>query len=254
MMKQLNNEINIELEKNERLDDLQCKNLKLVQNKTQYCFSTDAVLLANFVHAKRKDVLVDLCSGSGVVAILTLSKNNLQKVYGIELQKNMYDLAQKNAKLNHLTHKLQFINEKIQNSLEFFEKNSIDVVTANPPYEKVEGHFLSDNEHMNACKYETHLTLNELIKVASDLLKFGGKFYLVHKSTRLAEIITTLKQYKLEPKVIQFVQPKKLINSNVVLIETVKKGKNGLVIKPTLIINNDDGTYTDEFKKIYKGE
>lgn len=245
---------NIELAKDERLDDLQYKNLKLIQNKKQYCFSTDAVLLANFVKAKQKDVLVDLCTGSGVVVILAVAKNNLQKAYGIEFQKNMYDLSEKNAKINDFTHKIQFFNAKIQNFSEFLEKNTIDVVTANPPYEKVEGHFISSDEHMNACKYETHLTLNELIKVASDLLKFGGKFYFVHKSTRLAEIITTLKQYKLEPKVLQFVQPKKHINSNVVLIEAVKEGKTGLIIKPTLIINNDDGTYTEEFKKIYEGE
>ena len=242
---------NIVLEKDERLDDLQYKSLKLIQNKKQYCFSTDAVLLANFIKAQKKDVLVDLCSGSGIVAILALAKNNLQNVYGIEFQNNMYELAQKNAILNDLTPKLHFFNEKIQNFSQFFEKGSVDVVSANPPYEKMEGHFLSENEHMNTCKYETHLTLEELIKVASELLKFGGKFYFVHKSTRLAEIITTLKKYNLEPKILQFIQPKKHLNSNVVLIEAVKAGKSGIVIKPTLVINNDDGNYTDEFKKIY---
>jgi len=242
---------NVVLNKDERLDDLQYKSLKLIQNKKQYCFSTDAVLLANFIKARKKDVLVDLCSGSGIVAILALAKNNLQKAYGIEFQKNMYELAQKNIILNDLTHKLQFFNDKIQNFSEFFEKCSIDVVSSNPPYEKVEGHFLSENEHMNICKYETELTLKELVKVASELLKFGGKFYFIHKSTRLAEIIATLKQYNLEPKVLQFIQPKKHLNSNVVLIEAVKEGKSGIIIKPTLVINNEDGSYTEEFKKVY---
>jgi tRNA1(Val) A37 N6-methylase TrmN6 len=107
---------------------------------------------------------------------------------------------------------------------------------------------------MNTCKYETNLTLEELVKTASTLLKFGGKFYMVHKSTRIAEIITTLKQYKLEPKVLQFVQPKKETNSNVVLIEAVKEAKQGIIIKPSLIINNQDGSYTTEFKQIYEGE
>jgi tRNA1Val (adenine37-N6)-methyltransferase len=252
-MKQLVKD-NIILEKNERIDDLQFANLKLVQNKTQYCFSTDAVLLANFVKMSKNQVLVDLCTGSGVVAILILAKNNLQKAYGIELQEHMFHLAQKSISLNKLEDKLTLYHAPVQNAHEFFKAGSIDVVTANPPYEKVTGHFLSENAQMNTCKYETNLTLEELVKTASTLLKFGGKFYMVHKSTRIAEIITTLKQYKLEPKVLQFVQPKKETNSNVVLIEAVKEAKQGIIIKPSLIINNQDGSYTTEFKQIYEGE
>lgn len=243
---------NIVLKKDERIDDLQYKNLKLVQNREKYCFSTDAVLLANFVKASKNSKLVDLCTGSGVVATLALMKNNLTKVYGIELQEYLFDLAVKSAKLNNLEGKLHFIHAPIQKATQFFEKGSIDVVTVNPPYEVEEGHYLGKDAEINICKYETHLTLEDVVKSASDLLKFGGKFYMVHKATRLSEIMVALNKYKLEPKVVQFVQPKEILNANVVLIEALKNGKKGLVIKPNIIINNEDGTYTEAFQKIYE--
>ncbi|MDD4210901.1 MAG: tRNA1(Val) (adenine(37)-N6)-methyltransferase [Clostridia bacterium] len=243
--------IDIVLGENERIDDLQIKNFKIIQNKAKYCFSTDAVLLANFIKTKKNQVLVDLCSGSGVIPILVLAKNALAHAYGIELQQYLYDLATKSAKLNELENVLTFFNAPINEYNKYFEKGSIDVVSCNPPYEKVEGHYLGSNADINTCKYETHLTLEEVVKVASELLKFGGKFYMVHKSSRLTEIIFLLKTYKLEPKVIRFVQPKVNLNSNVILIEASKDGKSGLIVKPNLIINNLDGSYTDEFKKIY---
>lgn len=241
----------IKLSENERIDTLQYKDLQLVQDKTKYCFSTDAVLLANFVRAGKNKKVLDLCTGSGVVATLVLAKNNLKEIFGIELQKPLYDLALKSVALNGLEEKVHLIHSPIQEAHKYFEKHSFDVILANPPYEKVEGHFLSENAELNTCKYETHLNLDSLVKVASDLLKFGGKFYLIYKSSRVAELITSLKQHKLEPKVMQFIQPKKDLNSNVVLIEAVKEGKSGIIVKPTLIINDENGSYSAEFKKIY---
>jgi tRNA1Val (adenine37-N6)-methyltransferase len=249
--KMQNSKLDIVLGENERIDDLQVGNLKIIQNKTKYCFSTDAVILANFIKTTSKQVLVDLCSGSGVIPTLVLAKNKLKHAFGIELQQYLYDLAVKSAKLNDLSEILTFINAPINEYSKYFGKGTIDVVSVNPPYEKVKGHYLGKDEQINICKYETNLTLEEVIKVASELLKFGGKFYMVHKSTRLAEIMFLLKTYKLEPKVLRFVQPKIDLNSNVVLVEAIKEGKSGLIIKPNLIINNNDGSYTDEFKQIY---
>lgn len=242
----------IVLQKTERVDELQYKGLLLIQDKTKYCFTSDAVLLANFAKGKKKQVLVDLCSGIGPVATLVLAKNNLKMAYGVELQTPLFELAQKSAKLNHLEDKLQFINSPVQEVSKHFAQNSIDIVTANPPYESPRGHYLSTDEQMNACKYETHLSLEELIASASYLLKFGGKFFLVHKSSRIAEIIALLKKYKLEPKVLRFVQPKISLNSNVVLIEAVAGGKEGALVLPNLVLNNADGTFTDEIKKLYE--
>jgi|LGOV01.1.fsa_nt_gb tRNA1Val (adenine37-N6)-methyltransferase len=245
-----NNMIN----ENERIDDLECGNFKIIQNKEGYCFTSDAVLLANFVKANSKDVLVDLCTGSGVIPTLILAKTKLQTAIGVELQEYLFDLATRSAKLNRLEDNLKIINTDVKDAYKFIKKGSASIVTVNPPYELVEGHFLSDNEQINICKYETDLTLETLIKTTDELLKFGGKFYMIHKSSRLADIMYLLRKYKLEPKEIKFMHPKKGLNSNVVIIKAIKGAKRGLDIIPSLILTNEDNTYTEEVLKIYDGE
>ncbi|MGD9901555.1 MAG: tRNA1(Val) (adenine(37)-N6)-methyltransferase [Spirochaetales bacterium] len=244
----------MELLKNERLDDLEYKGLKIIQDKTKYCFTSDAVLLSNFAKANSSDTVVDLCTGSGIIATLMYAKNNPKKVYGIELQKYLFDLAVKSAKLNGLDDKITFINSQIQDATKYIKAGSVSVVTVNPPYEKVDGHYLSGDEQIDICKYEKSLNLTDVIKVSSDLLKFGGKLFMVHKSSRLTEIITLLKKYNLEPKILRFIQPKAQLNSNVVLIKAIKGGKAGLQVEPTLILTDENGEYSKELKKIYNKE
>lgn len=242
------------LKKNERLDDLQYKGLKIIQDKTRYCFTSDSVLLANFVKATSKDVVVDLCTGSGIIATLVLAKTNAKKIYGVELQPYLADMAKRSVKLNNQTERLEIINTSVQEVTNFIKEGSVSIVTANPPYEKAETHFLSGNDHIDICKYETNLSLKELIASASKLLKYGGKFYMVHKASRLAEIISVLKQFNLEPKIIKLAQPKQNSNANVLLIKAVKGGKQGVIVESTLILTDKNGNYTKELQKIYDGE
>lgn len=217
----------IKLEDNERIDDLQYENLKIIQNKDLYCFSSDAVLLCNFVKAKASDVIVDLCSGSGVVGILAQAKNHAKKVILVEKQKNLAKMCKKTIDYNELNEKAEVVNADIIDAPKILGIEKYDVVCSNPPYFLPNGKYLSGKKEIDMAKFEIEMNFENLCYVASKLLKFAGKFYFVSDSTRISELIVTLKKYDLEPKVLEFVFPKQKKHSNVVLFECTKKGKPG---------------------------
>ena len=237
------------LKTGETLDDLEYNNLKIIQSKFGYKFSTDSVLLANFGRAKQNDVYVDLCSGSSVIAMLFLCKNNIKKGYAVEIQERLADMAERSIKLNNLQDRLTVLNEDLENVHKTLGFESVDVVTVNPPYNEVGE--TSDNDEIAIATHEIKTNLSKIAEASAKLLKFGGKFFMVHRSDRLASIMFELKKNKLEPKVLRIVYPKKNKAPNLVLIEAKKGAKAGLLIKEPLILNNDDGTETDELRKIY---
>ena len=243
------NQQNSLLKENETLDDLEFNGLKLIQNKFGYKFSTDSVLLANFGKAKRNDVYVDLCSGSAVVAILFLCKNNIQRGYAVEIQEKLADMAERSIKFNKLDDKLNVINDDLKNAVKIFGSESVDVITINPPYNEVGETSISDE--IATATHELKTNLATIAEVSSKILKFGGKLFMVHRCDRLASIIYEFKKNNLEPKVLRIVYPKKDKAPNLVLIEAKKGAKAGLIIQNPLILNNDDGTETDELKRIY---
>lgn len=228
---------NVKLKENERLDDLQLNDMFIIQNTQEYCFTSDAVLLANFVRANSKDIVVDLCSGSGIVGILLSQKTSAKKIYLVEMQDHFVDMQTRTIKLNNLQDKVSPIHSKVQDICNFIPRESVSVVCCNPPYKQADKHKVSDKDSVAMCKYETELSLSELLKSASDLLKFGGKFYCIHQSNRLAEILCEMKKVNLEPKVVQFIFPKISLNSNVVLIEAKKCGNVGMTVKEPMILN-----------------
>ena len=219
--------IDIQLEQDERLDDLQYAGLKLVQNKNQYCFSNDAVLLCNFVKAKHSDIIVDLCSGSGVVGILALAKNNAKQAILVEKQPYLAKMSKKTIDFNNLSDKIEVLNCDILEAPKFLGAEKYDVVCSNPPYFLPNKNLLSGKKEIDMAKFEIDMTFDDLCKVASRLLKFGGKFYFVNDATRLAELVLTLKKYDFEPKKIEFVFTKSDIHSKVALFECAKKGNAG---------------------------
>lgn len=220
----------IKLNDGERLDDLQYAGLKLVQNKDLYCFSNDAVLLCNFVKAKKSDTIVDLCSGSGVVGILAVAKNNAKKAILVEKQQNLAKMSQKTIDFNNLNDKIEVLNCDISEAPKLLGAEKYDVVCSNPPYFLPDKNLLSGKREIDIAKFEIEMNFDMLCKVSSRLLKFGGKFYFVNDATRLTELIMTLKKYDLEPKNIEFVFTKRDIHSKVVLFECTKKGNSGTKI------------------------
>lgn len=237
------------LKENERLDDLEYNDLKLIQNKNGYKFSTDSVILANFGHAKPNDVYLDLCSGSGVVAILFSCKNNIKKSYALELQPQLADMAKRSVEYNDLSDKIEVVNNDLARLDKIFCCEQVDVITVNPPYNEVGQ--TSELDEIAIATHEIKTNLETIAKMSSKVLKFGGKLYMVHRADRLASIVYELKKYKLEPKVLRVVYPKEGKEPNLVLVEAKKGAKAGIKIMQPLILNNPDGTETDELKQIY---
>ena len=237
------------LKDNETLDDLQLDGLKIIQNKSGYKFSTDSVLLANFGKAKQNDVYVDLCSGSGVVAILFSCKNKIKKSYAVELQPQLADMASRSIEYNGLSDKIQVLNQDLKDICKTLGHESVDVITINPPYNPVGE--TSTTDEIAIATHELKTNLETIVEQSSKLLKFVGKFYMVHRADRIVDIMYFLRHFKLEPKVLRVVYPNVNKEPNLVLIEAKKGAKAGIKILSPLILNNLDGTETDELKTIY---
>lgn len=217
------------------LNDLYDTGFKIYQSKDYFKFSLDSLLLANFVEFNFTDKLVlDLCTGNAPVPII-LSENKKIKIYGFELQKEIYELAVKSIKVNQIDN-VEIINDDVKNSLNYFPGNNFDIVTCNPPYFKyTKNSIINENEIKSIARHEIKITLEDIIKIATKQLKAKGKFYIVHRSDRLIEIINYLNKYNFGIKKLQFVYSSIDANSSMVLIEAKKDCKNDVkVLKPII--------------------
>lgn len=178
-------------------------------------------------------------------------KSKAKKIVGIEIQKDVADMAKRSIQMNNLCEKIEVVNEDIKNLDKMFKINYFDVIVTNPPYKKINTGKINENEKKLISRHEITATLEDFIKISSKLIKDKGEFYMVHKPDRLVDIITTLKKYKLEPKQIRFVYPKIDKEANLVLVKAVKNAKSFLKIDKPLYVYNDDGTYTKEIMEIY---
>ncbi len=239
----------------ERIDDLEYKGLKIIQNKNGFCFGIDSVLLSDFAKEIPKDSLViDLGTGTGILGILLCAKTNLKKIIGVEIQKEVYEMAKKSIKLNKLEEKFELINSNITELEGKIEYDSFDAVVTNPPYKKIDTGLKNENKNKLISRHEITANLEDFISISSKLLKDKKVLYMVHRPERLVEIICLLKKYKLEPKVLRFVQPNKNKEPNLILIKAIKNAKTFLKVEKTLYVYKENGEYTDEILKIYGKE
>ena len=242
----------IKLNENERIDDLEYKGLKIIQNTDGFCFGIDAVLLSDFAKDIRNNsTVLDLGTGTGILSILLSAKTNLKKIYGIEIQEEVANMASRSVNLNNLEDKVEIINTNIKDLEKYFEKNTIDAIVTNPPYKKLDTGKTNEKENKFISRHEVTATLEDFIKISFNLLKDKGTFYMVHRPERLAEIIYKLKQNKLEPKIIRFIHSNNNEEPKLVLIKAVKNAKEFLKVEKPLIIYNNLGEYTDEILEIY---
>ena len=235
------------LKNNEVLDDLELDNLMIIQDRNGYKFSTDSVLLANFAKAKPSDICVDLCTGSGVVAILFSWKNKIKKSYAIEIQPQVADRAKRSVEFNNLN--IEVLNIDLKEATTVLGFEMADVITINPPYNKIGE--TSNQDEIAISTHEISTNIKDIALVSSKLLKFGGKLFMVHRADRLVEVVTELTKNNLEPKTIRVVYPKATKEPNLILIEAKKGAKSGVKILKPLILNEEDGSETDELKQIY---
>ena len=239
------------LKENERIDELHRNNYVIIQDPKKFCFGIDAVLLSDFAKAKDGDIVFDIGTGTGIIPILMSAKTNAKKYFAIDIQKESVDMAKRSVEINNLSNKIEVFHLDVKNVFEKFEKNSVNVVTSNPPYMNIGGGIINEYDAKAIARHEIYCNLDDIVKTASMLLKSKGKFYMVHRPNRLCDIICTLRKYKLEPKTIRFVQPYEDREPNMLLIESIKNGGSLLKVLPNLIIYNENRQYTDEINKIY---
>ncbi len=223
----------------ESVSDLQTHGLKFIQDDRFFPFGTDGVELANFAGGKPSDKVIDLGCGSGIVPVLLSGKKGL-KVTGVEMQKDLADLARRNAELNDLP--IEIVSSRVQDLKDVFPAGSFDVVTCNPPYRKAGSGMSSASEQVRLARHEVTLTLEDVMKAASYLLKSGGKLYMVHITERLSEVLCTAVKYRLQPKVLQILTPGEGKKPHIFLVKFLKDGKEGVDVLPVRPVLGSTGT------------
>ena len=247
--------MNIELKENERIDDLEFKGLKIIQNPEGFCFGIDSILLSDYAkNIKSEAKVIDLGTGTGILGILLCGKTNAKKIIGVEVQEEVYDMARRSIELNNLQERFEVINQNINKLKSIYEAGSFEVVVTNPPYKKVNTGIKNEDEKKLISRHEIKANLEEFIEVSKYLLKDKGELYMVHRPDRLVDILSIMRKYKIEPKQIRFVCSNISKSPNLVLIKGVKNGGEFLKIEKNLYVYNFDGSYTNEILKIYNKE
>ena len=242
----------MKLKENERIDDLEFKGLKIIQNKNGFCFGIDSVILSDFAkNVKPNSNIMDLGTGTGILPILLSAKTEAKKIWGIEIQEDVANMAKRSVLLNKLEEKIEIINENILNLESKFEKNSIDVIVTNPPYKKKGTGVINEKESKIISRHEITASLEDFIEISSKLLKDKGEIFMVHRPERLVDILYLMRNKKIEPKNIRFVYANKESEPKLILVRGVKNAKEFLKVEKNLYIYNEDGNYSDEILKIY---
>ncbi len=236
------------LNPNERLDDLECKSYFVIQEKGGYCFNSDSVLIANMVRAGARDRVVDLGSGAGVISILVAAKTKAKEIVGIEIQKHLADMSKRSVAYNNLEDRINIKNCDMRLAPVALGKGTIDVVVTNPPYYEWHG---GEATSIDICRSEVLTSLDVVIETASALLKYGGRFYMICKVERLVDTLCSMREHLIEPKRLRLVVPKPGRAADTFMIEGRKNGARGLKVERDLIVREEDGSFTEETRRIY---
>lgn len=246
-MQQTNNLVR----EDECIDDLQNGGLMLIQKKNGFKFGVDAVLLADFAKETYADRALDLCTGTGIVAILLAAKTKTPRIDAIEIQPEICNMAQRSVKYNKLGSRIHIIEGDLKNAAELYGRNAFDKVTVNPPYMKAGAGIISENDTKTISRHEVLCTLEDVIASAAEVMKTKGHFFMVHRPSRLADIIWLMRKYRLEPKRLRLVHPAAGKAANLMLIEGVKNGGSELKLMEPLYVYDKNGSYSKEIDKIY---
>ena len=243
--------MDVELKAFERVDDLERNGYHIIQSPNKFCFGMDAVLLSGFAKAYKKEKVIDLGTGTGIIPILMSAKTQGMHFTGLEIQAESADMARRSVAYNHLEDTVTIRTGDIKEAAAIFGRASFSVVTCNPPY-MTGSHGLA-NPHLPKAiaRHEVLCTLEDVISQASQVLKPHGRFYMVHRPFRLAEIMGLMMKYKLEPKRMRLVYPFVDKEPNMVLIEGLSGGNSRITVEPPLIVYEKPGVYTQEIREIY---
>lgn len=244
----------IDIKDDETLEDLGLKGLCIIQKKHGFRFGVDAVLLADFAKVRKKDTVIDFCTGTGIIPLLLYGKKEPQRITGVEIQKEFIDMAHKSVVYNGLEDKITMVLGDLRNTQENKNRPKVDVVTVNPPYKKENSGIHNEENALTIARHEVTLNLEDVIKAAAYSLKDHGRFYMIHRPERLADIMILMRAYHIEPKELRMVYPNSKKPPTMILIEGRKGGNAFLKVLEPLYIYDLDGTYSDEIRRIYGDE
>lgn len=235
----------------ERIDELQRNGYRIIQNPERFCFGMDAVLLSGFARAKKQERCLDLGCGNGIIPILMEAKTEGKHFTGLEIQPESADMARRSVALNGLQDRIDIVEGDIKDASKIFGASSFHVVTTNPPYMTAQHGLTNVYEAKTIARHEVLCNLEDIIRESARLLMPGGRFYMVHRPFRLAEIISLMVQYRMEPKRMRLVYPYVDREPNMVLIEGLRGGKSRMTVEKPLIVYKEPGKYTDEIYNVY---
>ena len=235
----------------ERIDELQRNGYRIIQNPERFCFGMDAVLLSGFARAKKQERCLDLGCGNGIIPILMEAKTEGKHFTGLEIQPESADMAKRSVALNGLQDRIDIVEGDIKDASKIFGASSFHVVTTNPPYMTAQHGLTNVYEAKTIARHEVLCNLEDIIRESARLLMPGGRFYMVHRPFRLAEIISLMVQYRMEPKRMRLVYPYVDWEPNMVLIEGLRGGKSRMTVEKPLIVYKEPGKYTDEIYDVY---
>lgn len=236
---------------NERLDELHRNGYKIIQDKGRFCFGMDAVLLSGFARVKQGEKVLDLGTGTGIIPILLEAKTDGEHFTGLEIQPESADMASRSVAYNDLQDKIDIVVGDIKDASQRFGASSFDVITTNPPYMIGQHGIKNDQDAKATARHEILCDLDDILRESAKMLKPGGRFYMVHRPFRLAEIFSKMIEYRIEPKRMQLVYPFVDKEPNMVLIEGLRGGKSRITVEKPLIVYKQPGVYTDEIYDIY---
>lgn len=238
------------LKENEIIDDLQ-NGYYIIQKKDGFKFGVDAVLLADFAAKAQSGSTLDLCTGTGIVPILLSAKTKTPIIHGIEIQSEIAEMAQRSIEYNKLADRVFIRCGDLKNAHMQYGKCVFDKITCNPPYMKGGAGIINSTDTKTISRHEVMCTLDDVLKAASELLVSKGRFFMVHRPTRIADIMCAMRKYKIEPKKLRFVHPSPYKAPNMVLAEGMKDGGEDMKILPPLYVYDENGSYSEEIDKIY---
>ncbi|MGN0422217.1 MAG: tRNA1(Val) (adenine(37)-N6)-methyltransferase [Lachnospiraceae bacterium] len=240
------------LKPEERLDDLQIKGYEIIQSPGRFCFGLDAVLLSSYAKVRKRELALDLGTGTGILPILLEAKNEGEHYTGLEIQEESADMARRSVSHNGLEDKIDIVTGDIKEASGIFGAASFHVITTNPPYMIGEHGLKNENEALYIARHEALCTLDDILRESARLLRPKGRFYMVHRPFRLPEILAKMSAYGIEPKRMRLVYPHIDKEPNMVLLEGLRGGRPRMQVEPPLIVYRQDGEYTEELLEIYR--
>ena len=236
----------------ERVEDLQYQGLAILQKKGTFHFGTDAVLLADFASPRPREQMVDMGTGTGIIAILMVSRQESAHCVALEIQPEMAEMASRSVQINDMQDRVQVMETDFCEAWKVLGREKYTLAVCNPPYGKAGSVLLSEQEAQRIARHEGQCTIEEVCQAASRLLKNGGRFEVVFPAPRMLELMSAMRDDRLEPKRVRTVHHRAEHAPKLVLVEAVKGGKSMLHWLPPLVLEEADGTSTQEYRRIYR--